>query len=315
MLVLLAACGSSSGIGDILGGGGSSNQSAYELRGTVDSVDLNSRSILLTNVSGYSSMLSSGGSSASTARVYYDQNTTVNYNGRSYRPEDLERGDQVTVRADQSGNTLVAEAVTVTYDAGGNVNTGNGNGTYGGYGSTITGTIQSIDTSRRTITVDRGYGSMVTVDYSSTSLPVYYNNQTYRVSDLERGDQVSIRVNDTGNGRYTAQDVTVTRSMSSGGSNGTSSNYSTIQGTVQYVDTSRRTIQLTSTNWISGFNRGTGTSTLTVQYDANTNVEVSGQLYPVSGLERGDVIEVQVQNANTSLPFAQRITLVRDINR
>lgn len=312
MLVLLTACGSSSGIGDILGGG-TSNQSSYELRGTVDSVDLNNRSIYLTNVTGYNSMLSSGGSSNSTARVYFDQNTTVSYNGRSYRPEDLERGDQITVRADQSGNNLIAEAVTVTYDAGGTATTG---GVYGnpGYGSTIRGTIQYVDTSRRTITVDRGYGSTTTIEYSSSSLPVYFNNQTYRVTDLERGDEVDVRVSDLGGGRLSAQDVTVLRSMSSG-SGSTSSNYSTLQGTVQYVDTSRRTIQLSSTNWISGFNRGTSSSTITVQYDANSNVEVSGQLYPISGLERGDVIQVQLQNANTSLPFAQRIVLVRDINR
>jgi len=67
MLILLAACGS---VGDILGGGGSGQQQGtYEIRGTVDSIDLNSRSIYLTNVSGYTSMLSNGGNAV---RVYYD---------------------------------------------------------------------------------------------------------------------------------------------------------------------------------------------------------------------------------------------------
>jgi hypothetical protein len=38
-------------------------------------------------------------------------------------------------------------------------------------------------------------------------------------------------------------------------------------------------------------------------------------MHPVSGLERGDVIEVQVSNANATTPFADRIWLVRDVNR
>src|SRR5688572_748906 len=96
-LVLLAGCGSS-GVGDIFGGGGGSNPQAanYEIRGTVESVDVNGRSVYLTNVTGLNrSMLSSGG--GSTARVYFDDRTAVEWQGRTYRPEDLERGDQVAV--------------------------------------------------------------------------------------------------------------------------------------------------------------------------------------------------------------------------
>src|SRR5262245_33999295 len=112
-LVLLAACGSS-GMGDVLGGG---SQNRYEIRGTVDSVDLNNRTILLTNVSGYTSMLSNGG--GSSVRVHFDDRTPVEYNGQSYRPADLERGDQVSVRVDESGNSLVAESVSVLRDVSG----------------------------------------------------------------------------------------------------------------------------------------------------------------------------------------------------
>jgi hypothetical protein len=43
-------------------------------------------------------------------------------------------------------------------------------------------------------------------------------------------------------------------------------------------------------------------------------VDVSGQLHPVAGLERGDIVDVQVQNASATTPFAQRIFLVRDVN-
>jgi len=89
----------------------------------------------------------------------------------------------------------------------------------------------------------------------------------------------------------------------------------TIRGTVRSVDSYNHTIQLDQTNWVSGFNRGANTgSTLVVQYDPNVSVDVQGQLYPVTNLERGDVIEVQADNLGNGL-FARRITLVRDIRR
>lgn len=312
-VLFLAACGSSGGMGDIFGGGNADNQN-YEIRGTVDYVDAGTRSVYLRDVSGYNrSMLSSG--SGDTVRVYYDDRTPVSYQGQNYRPEDLERGDVVSVRVDESGNSLVAESMTVVSDVS------SGNSSFPAYGSNIRGTVRYIDTSRRTIEVDRGNGSVMTVDYD-VNTPVSYNNQSYRVADLERGDEIEIQVRDLGNNRYVAQNIYVTRNVSSGSGSiydgGTSSQQSaTIRGTVRRVDTSRRTIELESASWRSNFNTGSGmnnSSRITVSYDANTNVDVSGRLYPVSGLEVGDVVEVQVSNANATVPFASRILLVRDVN-
>jgi hypothetical protein len=304
-------------MGDIFGGGNSGNTSNqnYEIRGTVDSVDLNSRSVYLTNVTGYNSMLSSGGTNGNNVRVYFDDRTPVDYQGRSYRPEDLERGDQVTVRVDESGNKLYANSMSVTYNANAS-NNSYPNNTYpnnGSYGTTFRGTVNSIDTSRRTITLDRGYGSYVTVEYD-TSTPVYYNNQTYRPADLDRGDEIEIRGTDLGSNRFHANDITVTRNVGTGGGNGSSSSQtSTLRGTVRYIDTSRRTIELGSTSWMSGFTTGTGSGgTITVGYDPSASVDVQGKLYPVSGLEAGDIIEVQVTNPNSSLPIASRIILIRN---
>ena len=306
-VLLLGACSTMDNGG--IYGGGNSNPSNYEIRGTVDSVDLNSHSIYLTNVSGYNtSMLSGGGNNV---RVYYDDRTTVAYQGQSYRPQDLERGDEIAVRVDESGNSLVAESVTVTRD----VTNGSVYGSDTTYGTTVRGTVRSIDTSRRTIEIDRGYGTNVMVEYD-TSLPVYFNNQTYRVTDLERGDEVEIRGRDLGNSRYLAQDITVTRSISAGNTSGSSTQYSTVRGTVRSVDTARRTIELESASWISGFNTGAGSgSRMIFQYDTNVGVSVSGQLHPVENLESGDVVEVQFRNSNAATPFADRITLVRDVRR
>jgi len=332
-LLFVAACGSTGGLGDILGGGSNSGTANTEIRGTVDSVDLNSSSIDLINVSNSNgSMLSNSGSgnNGNSVRVYFDNRTAVDYQGRTYRPSDLERGDQVAVRVDQSGNRLYANSMSVLYDTRSNGSTYPSGSNYpnnGTNGSTLHGTVRAVDTNRRTISIDTGYGSgsYSTIQYD-TNTPVYFSGRNYTAADLEVGDEIDVRVSNLGSNRYQAQDITVTRSISgnttnngtnNGSNNGTygQTTGSTIRGTVSYVDTNRRTIELQSVNY-TGFNRNTTNGgTITVQYDTNTNVDVQGQIYPVSGLERGDVIDVQVDNSSGSNYFAQRIYLVRDVKQ
>jgi Domain of unknown function (DUF5666) len=311
-VLFLAACGTSGGLGDILGGGGSNQQ---ELRGTVQSVDTSSRSIFLTNVvGGDRSMLSNSGSGS--VRVYYDANTTVSFNNQTYRPEDLESGDEVAVMASADGNVLTADSMTVLRDSSSGTTSGN----YPSYGTTIRGTVAYVDSSRRTIEVDPfNSGSNVIVEFE-TNTPVYFNNQTYRVGDLERGDEIEIRYRDLGSNRVMAQDITVTRNVSSGSGGtyggGTSSQMSTVRGTVRYIDTARRTIEIESASWISGFQSGAGTANrYTISYDTNARIDVNGTLEPLSGLEAGDVIEVQVGNTSGSMLHANRLWLVRDVRR
>lgn len=313
-LVLLAACGSS-GMGDILGGGSNSGASNYEIRGTVDSVDANSRSIYLTNVSGYSNMLSNSG--GSNVRVYYDERTPVSYQGSTYRPEDLERGDVISVRVDEDGNRLIANTMTVVSDAtSGNNNSYPSSGSSSGvYGSNVRGTVRYIDMNRRTLEVDTGSVSPTIVEFD-TSTPVYFGNSTYRPADLERGDEIDVRLQSSGGSRYVARDITVTRNMSDSGGITGSHQTSTLRGTVRHVDTARRTIELESANWISGFNTGAGAgSVMKLQYDNNTQIDVNGSWQPITGLERGDVIEVQVRSTGSSTYFIDRAFLVRDVRR
>jgi len=228
-LMFLGACGSSGGLGDILGGGGVNNGTYSDtLRGTVDSVDVNSHSIYLTNVSGYSNLANSNGSYGRSVRVYYDNRTSVSYQGQGFRPEDLERGDEVEIRTAASGASLVAEAVTVTRDIS---------------------------------------------QASSSNYPSYPNS-------------------------------------------GSSSYGATVRGTVRSVDSGRQLIELESPNWISGFNPGAGNSSrVYVQYSTNVGVEVNGRVSAVTGLERGDVVDVMVdRNSSGSTFYANRIILVRDVN-
>ena len=317
-VLTMAACGTGGGLGDIFGGGGSTN----ELRGRVDYVDTANRFVVLTNVSGYGNMLSAG--SGQTLRVYYDNQTPVEYQGRSYQPTDLERGDEIAVQFDQSGNNVVARSMTVLYDsrsAGSNYPGGNTGGNTGGnypggsYDTTVRGTVRYVDTSRRTIEIDRGgYGGVQTVEFDNSTY-VTSDGRNYRLQDLRRGDEVDIRVRDIGNGRLIATDINVVRG---GGSGSYSTSQRTVRGTVRYVDTARREIGLDQTSWISGFTTGGGSGaggTMVIRYDTNTNVEYGGQFYPPTNLERGDVVDVHVQETGSSTFLANRIMVVRDVNR
>lgn len=303
-LVLLASCGTTS---DIFGG--NNGNYARTIHGTVDSVDLNSNSIVLMNANGYNTNLSTN--RGNSVRVYFDRNTTVSYQGQSYRPENLDRGDEVDVNVRQSGNELIADNMTVTYNA--NPNGSTTNGVYAS--SSYTGTVRYVDTTRRTIELDRGYGSNVMVDYDPNTT-VMFNGRSYLPGDLEVGDQVTIYTRDIGGGHTVAQNIDVTRSMTS--SSSTSGNYATLRGTVRSVNTYNHTIDLEQTSYVSGFlpnGSGSRSSVITVQYDPNARVNVSGSMQPISGLERGDVIEIQAQDLGNSNWLASSISLVRDVRR
>src|SRR6185503_13066006 len=87
-----------SGYGDTYG-------SSYgnDLRGSVAYVDTRTRTIRLDGA-GY----------VSNAQVFYDDRTTVDYQGRSYRPENMQRGDVVRIQARQVGNNQwLAERIFV----------------------------------------------------------------------------------------------------------------------------------------------------------------------------------------------------------
>ncbi|MBB1471679.1 MULTISPECIES: DUF5666 domain-containing protein [unclassified Luteimonas] len=89
-------------------GGGYGGGNAQDLRGSVALVDARSRLIRLDGA-GY----------GNTMQLRYDERTTVEYQGRRYRPEDMQRGDQVRIQARQVGNNAwLAERIIVERSAG-----------------------------------------------------------------------------------------------------------------------------------------------------------------------------------------------------
>lgn len=109
LLVLLAGCGSA-GLGD-LGSilGSPSVDRSSDVRGVVNTVDTRAQRIDL-DVSYVNNLRQDQRGST----IYYDSNSRVEFDGKAYRPEDLERGDEVSVRGSNQNGRYVAETITVT---------------------------------------------------------------------------------------------------------------------------------------------------------------------------------------------------------
>jgi hypothetical protein len=109
--LLVAACGSV-GLGDLgtILGSPSSTQ-ASDVQATVNSVDTQAQRIDV-NVNYVNNLRNTQGS---TQSIYYDSHTQVVFQGnKNYRPEDLERGDEISVRGSNVNGRYVADTITVT---------------------------------------------------------------------------------------------------------------------------------------------------------------------------------------------------------
>lgn len=221
LVLSLAGCGSVGGLGSILGGvlGGGGTGSNYPsnqsqtVRGTVTYVDSRAQRIDLTT------------SGRQTVSISYDSRTRVSYGNQTTSPQNLERGDEIEVRVYDGGNgRYTAESIDVLRSVSDNGNRNsypNGGSNYpnNSRGSDIQGTVSYVDTRNQTLELNVSYingsrtsRSNVVVRYDNNTR-VYYQNNSYRPSDLERGDQVEIRASDSGRGEYFADNITVTRSV------------------------------------------------------------------------------------------------------
>lgn len=109
--LLLAACsniGDLGSLGDILGSTGQSDESV--VRGTVAGIDTSARRIDL-NVSYVNNLRDDRSGS-----IYYDNDTTVEYGGRTYAVTSLERGDEIEARGANESGRYVAERIVVLRD-------------------------------------------------------------------------------------------------------------------------------------------------------------------------------------------------------
>lgn len=115
---------------DVTSGTGSSTSGTWdddrdnlgtdEVRGAVVAVSTSNRTVDIERRSTYGSNNFDTGSTGSSTgrigevvRVYYDSDTVVEYQGRRYSPENLERGDMVEVEVSRLNGRLVAEEILV----------------------------------------------------------------------------------------------------------------------------------------------------------------------------------------------------------
>jgi hypothetical protein len=98
----------------------------------------------------------------------------------------------------------------------------------------VSGTVRGVDTRAQQIGIQQSNGQTVGILYDAQT-KVVYQNQSYAVSSLDPGDQVTARIQSTNNGGYYTDLVQVDQPVQ--GSNTTSSgNVQTLQGTVRQVD-------------------------------------------------------------------------------
>lgn len=234
LVAVLTGCGST-GVGDILGGGNSGgstsgsgsgtyddrSDTANNVRGTVTRVDTVDRRIIVDRDGSYNSgSYLRNGNEDDTVSLYYDDRTTVEYQGKNFRPQDLESGDRILADVNNTGGRLVAEEIQVLQDAtsGSTGSTGTYGGTYDDQrDSALRGTVSYIDTRNQTLEVEpsgstrfqTGRSGVVLVHYDANT-PVEYQGRSYKPENLERGDEVEIQVRDLG-GRLTANEILVVR--------------------------------------------------------------------------------------------------------
>jgi Cu/Ag efflux protein CusF len=208
-----------SSVSDAVGGGAGAGSASTPgaLDATVRWVDTRNRTVELEPLSG----------DRRAVVADYNGNTRVEYQGRAYRPEDLERGDVVQVRTRQAGGRLVADQIVVTQNAhataGAAPNPVSPPGGDAGAGrAVLRGVISQIDRAGQRIALDsagwaQGFderagtprGSATNVLYDDRTI-VEYRGKRYGVANLEPGDVVEIDVSQQGNA-LRADRIVVTR--------------------------------------------------------------------------------------------------------
>lgn len=314
---LLGACGSG-GLGGILGGGSqndTTSASSGQISGTVERVDERKRAVVL-EVSDYSSRLR--GSTSGLVEVYYDEQTVVEHEGRGYPPTALERGDRVTAMVRDVDGRPYANRIRVDYDSTPyDQQTGSRDdpARRSNWDEMVgRGTVRWIDTRNRTVeieNIDWASRSQTTdrmiLDYDEQTR-VLVNGRIAELRSLDRGDYVEFSATDER--RPYVRQIEVLRDT------GIGSYGADLRGTVRFVDTRDRYVEIErgSERWSSNFRTGTSVSgdVARIYYDDRTVVEYQGQNYTPANLERGDVVDVWTETVSGRL-YSPRMVVVQNV--
>ncbi|MFL5607347.1 MAG: hypothetical protein ACJ8AD_12940 [Gemmatimonadaceae bacterium] len=103
-------------------------------------------------------------------------------------------------------------------------------------GGQVSGYVQSVDSRSQQVYLQQQNGQTLALAYDNNT-QVVFQNQRYNVTNLERGDQVTARVQSMNNGGYYTDYVQVDQSVSTSTANG-GQPLQTLQGTVRAIDQS-----------------------------------------------------------------------------
>ncbi|HUF79144.1 MAG TPA: hypothetical protein VMR44_09535 [Thermoanaerobaculia bacterium] len=220
-----------------------------------------------------------------TGRVVarFDADTQVLYQGREYRPENLEPGDVVRMEVAGSGyqnvyarRIEVVESVRKAADR------------------RVSGEVERVDTGRKEIFIATSSGDRV-VEYDERT-QVVYQGQQYRPENLERGDLVRVEVRDDRNRNPYAETIEVTQSVQDrrpGEVPGDRAEAERLTGTVQWIDEERGEFGLLTDR--------RETFTVAIPYAAGQAVRDR-----FTRLERGDFVRIEAAARD-----GERVELVR----
>ena len=151
-------------------------------------------------------------------------------------------------------------------------------------------------------------------------ITVYYDAKTItniqgrpsRPEDLQRDDAVQVRTHSVGS-QLIADEIVVTRN--SGAAQGAVGQQQ-LRGTIRNIDTTARSIEIDPAAMGAAQGQGQGFDATkpiaytTIAYDASTIVEYQGKRYGVANLERGDVVNIDVNQVPNGY-LAKRITVAQ----
>lgn len=108
-------------------------------------------------------------------------------------------------------------------------------GAQGAQANQVSGLVQGVDTRSQVIALQQPSGQSVNILFDNQTR-VVYNNQSYAVTSLDRGDQVTARIQQVNNGYYTDLVQVDQPVQGSAGTSGASGNVQAFQGTVRQID-------------------------------------------------------------------------------
>jgi hypothetical protein len=108
-------------------------------------------------------------------------------------------------------------------------------GAQGSQANQVSGLVQGVDTRSQVIALQQPSGQSVNILFDNQTR-VVYNNQSYAVTSLDRGDQVTARIQQVNNGYYTDLVQVDQPVQGSAGTSGASGNVQAFQGIVRQID-------------------------------------------------------------------------------